>query len=290
MPMHGTDMIVNTLSNVRPFGPGDVLWQYHPRSDHHSKVSAVAVVIDLLADRESGALRDHVRAGDVGFSVNPVLTDPANGRRKTLDLAIARPNHAKPFRRARTLRRYAEDLGMVLSREQWDLLDELPQIRECHVREPLIALENKACMTAFSKAAPRLRNELDGSREAINNCGRDVIAGGLVLVNAAKTFVSPTFRLNGEQTNPALREITHHVQPEDAYRSAQKLRGIEPRRNPTEDGFDALGIVVVEAHNDGSPWGFVTDPAYGAPKVDEPWSYTSVVQRLSGEYRRRFGH
>jgi hypothetical protein len=285
--MLGPEIITNTLSKVRPFGPQNRLWQYHPRSDHHSKVCAVAVVIDLL--QESPVLRDHVERGEVGFGVNPVLTDPSNGRRKTLDLAIARPNDAKPIRGARTLRRLAEDLDMVLAPAEWRLLDELPQIRECHVKEPLIALENKACMTAFSKAAPRLRNELDGSREAINNCGRDVIAGGLVLVNAAKTFVSPTFRLNGEQDDPALREITHHVQPEDAAGSVRKLRGIQPRRNPTEDGFDALGIVVVEAPNDGSPWRLLTDPAYGAPAPDEIWHYRFVVQRLAGEYRKRFG-
>lgn len=285
--MHGPDLITRTLSQERAFGPEGRKWQYHPRSDHHSKVCAVAVVIDLLA--ESRELRDHVERGDAGFQVNPVLTDPATGRHKTLDLAIARPNDARPLRRARTLRRLAEDLDMALTRQESRLLDSLPQIRECTVKEPLIALENKACMTAYAKAAPRLRNELDGSREAINNCGRDVIAGGLVLVNAADSFVSPTFRTNGWVDDPALRVPSPHMQPWDAAGAARKLRGIQPRRNATEDGFDALGIVVVEARNDGGRWKLVEDPQYGAPQPGEIWDYTYVVQRLAGEYRKRFG-
>lgn len=286
MNMIGPEVIRATMSKERLYGSGENarVWQYHSRSDLHSKVAAVALMIDLL--QECPELCDHVDAGLVGFSVNPKMRDVTN-REKTLDVRFGRVDDALPLRRARTLDRLIEDYDMELTTEQWQLVNRLPRAREALSKQELVVLENKACMTAFAKAAPRLRNELEGAVAAVNNTDRRAIAGGLVLINAADTFVSPVFRENG-YVEKGVRRLSHHAQPEDAVRSALKLQNIPMRTSPDELGFDALGIVVVSAVNDGSPWELVTDANRGAPSPQDVWHYTKVVQKLARLYRERF--
>jgi hypothetical protein len=286
MVMIGPEIIRATMSKERVYGSGDNarIWQYHSRSDYHSKVAAVALMIDLL--QESEELRDDVDAGKVGFDVNPKMRDGTN-REKTLDMRFGRIDDALPLRRSRSLVRLIEDYDMELTKAQWQIVHGLPHVKEALSKQELVVLENKACMTAFSKAAPRLRNELEGAVEAVNRTDRRAVAGGLVLINAAETFVSPVLRDNG-YVEREQRRVSHHMQPEDAFRSIQKLQNIRPRETVDDLGFDALGIVVVAAQNDGSPWTLVDDPAFGAPQPQDVWHYTKVVQKLARLYRIRF--
>ena len=285
MVMIGPEIIRATMSRERMYGPASnqQMWQYHSRSDFHSKVAAVALTIDLM--NESEELREDVEAGRVGFSINPKMRDQTN-REKTLDLRFGRIDDALPLRRARTLDRVIEDYEMVLDEPQWAMVHALPTLREAHAKEQLIVLENKACMTAFAKAAPRLRNELEGAVQAINATDSRAVAGGLVLVNAAETFISPVLRDNGYLPKEE-RRPSHHLMPEDAARSVKKLQNIPLRSDANTLGYDALGILVVEAANDGSPWRLVDDPEFGAPEPQSVWNYTKVVQRLATLYRER---
>lgn len=284
MEMWGPEIIRATLSRTRSFGPSSGRWQYHPRSDHHSKITAVAVMIDLL--RESEDLRRDVQRGTVGFGVNPILTDQTN-RRKTLDMMFARPDDANPSSSSRTLADLVLEYGVELTDGQRRELAELPTIRECRVKQALVVLENKACMTAHSKAAPRLRNELEGARDAILASDPVTIAGAFVLVNAAATFVSPTYKDNSER-KPNSRRATVHRQPDDARRAIERLEALPLRKRQDEIGYDVLAILALVGVNDGSSWELVDDPAYGAPTTSDIWNYTRAVQRLGVLYRQRF--
>lgn len=43
-------------------------WQYHPRSDHHSKAVCWAILFDLL--QASSLMREHARDGLIAFGIN----------------------------------------------------------------------------------------------------------------------------------------------------------------------------------------------------------------------------
>ena len=64
-------------------------WQYHSRSDHHSKVACWGLLFDLL--RHCALLRDHAARGLVGYGLNHQMGDFRTGRKKNLDLVICRP-------------------------------------------------------------------------------------------------------------------------------------------------------------------------------------------------------
>ncbi|MGH8887619.1 MAG: hypothetical protein ACRDYX_21105 [Egibacteraceae bacterium] len=87
--MHAPDILVRTLTRPAPMGPSHTEWQYHSRSDRHSKVACWGVFFDLLLT--SGLLRAHVANGRVVFGVNHAMHDFVHDQRKDLDLVIARP-------------------------------------------------------------------------------------------------------------------------------------------------------------------------------------------------------
>src|SRR4051812_20781040 len=88
--MDGPSILVASMSVPQPRGKNKELWQYHSRSDLHSKVGCWGVLFDLL--QQSRLLRQHAQSGKVIFGVNFEMRDFATGRRKKLDLVIARPS------------------------------------------------------------------------------------------------------------------------------------------------------------------------------------------------------
>lgn len=241
------------------------------------------MAIDLL--RESPELREGVSEGRVGLQLNPKMRDRTN-REKTLDLGFGLIDDAAPKGRARSIEELLENYLAVLTDADREVISALPEIREAPSKQDLVVLENKACMTAHGKAGPRLRNELEGAVEAINSSDPDTVAGGLVLVNAADFFYSPVFRDNGH-VEPEERRQSQHHQPSDAAESIAKLKNIPLRTKDKQFGYDALGIIVIDAHNDGRPWTIVEDPAFGAPEPQDIWSYSRMIQQLAKVFRQR---
>jgi hypothetical protein len=236
--------------------------------------------------QESAELRDDIAAGLVGFQINPKMRDRTN-RQKTLDLGFGLIDDAASRRgRARSLVSLIEETGAVLDGGQRAIVQNLPTIREARSKQDLLVLENKACMTAHAKAAPRLRNELEGAVDAINNSDLNTVAGGLVIVNASDTFISPVFRDNG-YVEPNKRRVTQHVQPDDVLKAVLSLKNIPLRNASRATGYDSLGIVVINAANDGSPCRLVDEVRLGAPSPDDIWNYTKFIQQLAKIYRQR---
>ena len=197
------------MSIAQPRGPTKQLWQYHSRSDLHSKVACWGVFFDLL--RTSALLRHHAEQGKVIFGVNFEMSDYATGRKKDLDLVIARPS-SSPGTATKTLGDLAVQWAIELDAEQRGELTSLPPISEGDVSGSgvLVALEAKAAMTAHQKARPRLYDELNSSHLTIHGASSQALAVGLVLVNAAETFISPGKQDGGEP------DVSHHKQPEAA--------------------------------------------------------------------------
>ncbi len=259
-------------------------WQYHPRSDHHSKVACWGVLFDLL--QHSELMRAHAADGLLAFGINHVMTNFTNGKRKALDLVVCRPKaggsaNIKPVMFATLAAQY----GIELSTEESAALQALPPVASQPVGAVRIALESKAAMTEFAKARPRLYDELASSQAIVHGDTSDALAAGLVLINGSPSFVSPT-------ANPSLSfgaplRTSHHDQPAQLALTIDHVRGLPRRADASGPGFDAIAVIALRCTNiAGDPVELIADPP--APQVGDVLHYDSLINRLIGSYAARF--
>ena len=227
-------------------------WQYHNRSDRHSKIASWGIVLDLL--EACPLLRQHVAAEKVGFGINHEMRDFRQNRKKDLDLVLCIPSPGDAP--DQTFAGRADHYGIVLDSSDRAALNAMPQLRRAPVGAVLVALEAKACMTAHQKALSRLYDELNSSHLTVHGAADAAIAAGFVMINAATSFASPT---KGGAPN-------RHVQPRATEITKAKVAEL-PRRSATgQTGFDAIAVVVVDCKNDGSPVSLITDGRAEAPR------------------------
>ncbi|MFE9392956.1 hypothetical protein [Streptomyces sp. NPDC006784] len=274
--MEAVDILTRSLSKAVPIR-GNML-QYHGRSDRHGQLICWGILFDLMLN--SAVLRSHVEAGKVVFGINHTLRSFSPEKKKKLDLVLCRPKAGAPSpSKPRTLHTIADKHGIELSSEQQAMLDGLPVIQEGPVGNVLVALEAKACMTEHIKALPRLYDELNSSHQIVHGHSSNALSIGFFMVNAADEFHSPT---NSDKPVP-----NRHKQPHALERAVAQVSELPRRGHHTSQGFDGLGIVVVNMNNDGtSPCKLVnTSPA---PAPDDVLHYDSMVQRMAHEYDARF--
>jgi hypothetical protein len=276
----GPAILARTMSVVRDFGKIGFRGQYHSRSDHHSKVLCWAIMFDLL--QESQLLRERAADGRVVFGLNHEMRDYKDQRTKALDLVVARPASKE---RGAPLTDLVDEYGIQLSDAEQGRLDALPELLSGPVGPVQLALEAKACMTAFSKARPRLYDELNSSHLTIHGDTDQAIAAGVAMVNRASKFISPSFNKRGLAGGEL--EYSVHKQPGDAASVVQKLHELPRRAGVGERGYDAFGIVLVDCKNDGSPVTLVTDPP--APAKGNDYHYDQLIRRTTNHYSFRFG-
>jgi len=289
--MHGPGLIARAISEIRPYGDRRRRWQYNSRSDVHSSISCWAVMFDLLL--HCSLLREHIAAGKVGFGINHEMTDFQNNKPKCLDLVICRP-HTKVAdsgeyglaSRIRTFVELGESLELPLSKNERNDLAGLPRLPIVPVGMVHIALEAKAAMTEFSKAKSRLFSELDSSISVINGHVQHAIAAALVMVNVASEFRSTIINRLGDFDNPDVVVSEHRRQPKPAQGIIDTVRQLRRRSDDRERGFDAIGVLVVDMKNDGSPCRLVTDPP-ALPPSDSMY-YDQMIARASALYAQRF--
>jgi hypothetical protein len=280
--LDGPEIVARTISATSIPDQYGNAWQYHSRSDRHSKAACWAVAFDLL--QRSSVLRRHIREAKVVLGVNHEMRDFQQNRAKNLDLVISRPANGSVGRR-RSFAELAEEWEIVLTQTQRDALDRLPTAREAPVGAVLAALEAKATMTAHTKAAPRLHDELTSSHATVHGASSQALAVGFVMVNAAEEFLSPdSNKFDLSQHAP---RVNRHKQPKDAEKVLNKVLDIPRRAGPGALGFDAVGAVVVDARNDGSPVKVVFDPP--APKQGDLLHYGQMIQRMVQGYEAAFG-
>jgi hypothetical protein len=253
--------------------------QYHSRSDHHSKVACWAIAFDLLAT--SALLRSHARAGKITIGVNHEMIDFKLGRKKNLDLVIARPANNAAVPNPTSLADFGARWGVILSDQEEREFGALPGITRLPVSVVLVALEAKACMTEHGKSEPRLFDELNSSQQTVHGAADQAVAAGLAMINIAERFVSPGRQLEGRE-----QRVTHHTQPAVTASAIAKVRELPRRTAPGTDGFDALGIIVIDLKNDGSP--VTIYDGVPAPQVGELDTYEAMVMRTANLYDFRF--
>jgi len=280
----GPTVLAATMSVQRTYksaGKEPTSWQYHPRSDHHSKVSCLLMGLDLLLESET--LRKHVEDGRVACGINHVMTDYKSKRRKAFDLVIHRISEKKPASPRRTFKSLLSEYGVVLTADQQSVVSGLPDVpvHTVDANDVYVAFEAKACMTAFGKARPRLFDELNSSHPTIHGDKEEAIAAGFVLINSADSFISPIINRTG--ANGPNLEVTKHKQPTDYQSVVQKVRELPLRSYTKEFGFDAVGIVLMHCANDGTPVAVVDDP----PTLRD-YEYDRMIKRVASLYEARF--
>ncbi len=275
--MDGPEIIRRSISAARIPDQFGNTWQYHSRSDRHSKIACWAIAFDLL--QRSPLLREHVQSGKVVLGVNHTLRDFQTQRKKDLDLVIAQPAGPIPNPAKRSFADLAKAFGVVLSRTEAATLAALPDAPEAPVGPVLVALEAKACMTAHVRALPRLHDELDSSHQTTHGNSERALAVGFVMVNVSDSFRSPDRNKFLLSKAPAV--VNRHRQPDDALRVIGKVREIRRRSGGSSTGFDAVGVMVVDLPNDGSPMKLPAEP-------DPGFHYDEMVSRVAHEYAATF--
>jgi hypothetical protein len=281
--MDGPEILVRSMSEPIVVDKAGNRWQYHSRSDQHSKVACWALLFDLL--HHCPLLSQHVATGKVGFGINHEMRDFKNNRKKDLDLVICTPGSAKEKDHA-NYRDLVEEYGIRLTARQKAQLGEYPKLKRVPVGSVHMALEAKAAMTEHIKALPRLFDELNSSHLAIHGSADFAIAVGFAIVNFAATFVSVDRNKTSSPGHP--KSVTKHTQPKATVRTIQKLEEIPRRTQGGVEGFDALGIVVIELRNDGTPVKIVTGPP--APGPNDVWHYDQMIRRIASLYAAKFGN
>lgn len=275
--MRGPDILARTLSVGSSRGNSSRAWQYHSRSDVHSKVACWCVLFDLLL--ECDVFRRDVALQRVGFGINHVMPGSIN---KTLDLVVTRLPMRRQVRSRTSFVDLASRFGLALSAEDRDILSSLPgfesEDRREDVSEVAIALEAKACMTEHSKSLPRLHAEILATGFLAKQNSPQCITVSYSMVNAADEFVTPS---EGGRRNS-------HTQPEDAAKVIDMIFRAIPRASQYPGlGYDVIGVTVVECRNDGSP--VIVVEGGPAPRRDSAIHYERMITSLCGAYRQRFG-
>lgn len=279
--MHGPEILVEAMrERTIPDKYGNV-WQYHSRSDRHSKVACWGIALDLIST--SSLLRQHVEDGRVVLGVNHEMRDFGTGRKKDLDLVIARPS-GPVDPKSKTFASLADRYGITLSPAQQASLDALPDWPIAAVGAVLVALEAKATMTAHIRALPRLYDELNSSHVCVHGASRQALAIGFEIINASPRFMSSD--MNKFDLSKLDPRYTEEPQPRSLVRTLEKMAEIPRRSNVRETGFDGFGVVVIEGANDGTPFSVVT--AKPAPQPGEPFHYDGMIARMANEYDTTF--
>jgi len=136
-------------------------YNYHPRSDSHSKALALFIWEDLQSS--CAAIRRDQHKGIIDAGINMRYRWPKTSKDKTIDLAI----------------------GTV------PLVTGSQQVR--------ISCELKTVMTEHGKSKPRVFDELSSSYQIVHAADPRAIAAGLTVVNISDSFVSPLRQRAGEE-------------------------------------------------------------------------------------------
>ncbi len=280
--IRGEKIYVQTLSAGSVAAADGRFWQYHSRSDAHSKAACWVIVLDLLGN--CPLLRRHVEAGRVGFGINHEMRDFRMNRKKNLDLVVCTAGPTATGK-AVLFSDLVETYGIVLDPAEKELVSNLPPFRRTPVGSVLVALEAKACMTEHIKACPRLYDELSSSFQTVHGDTKSAVAAAFVTINTAGEFLSPIRNKNVAAGEPP--HVSKHDQPKCARRVLEKIKELPRRSGEDGDGYDALGAVFVDCRNDGSPISMVEKLSDGTA-IDPIITYSEMIRRISSLYASRY--
>ncbi len=223
---------------------------YHPRSDKHSNALARAIVRDLVTHCRS--MRDAAARGELVFQLNVTLHAGTSEWKSDLVLGPPALGQAVP-----------PSAGASIVQARPSRID--------------IAVELKSVMTEHRKAVKNRKRDLEAHHEHVHHYNRESIAGGVLVINAASTFLSPL------RTTP-----TTHREPEELVRHCiAELRAVALRGGSRTDGLDAKCAIVVSMDNvHPETVRFVTRGP--APPVGDPLHYDAFIHTICDQYTRQF--
>jgi hypothetical protein len=272
--MRGPTILARSMSIATRRGKSPKAWQYHSRSDAHSKIACWTLLFDLLL--ECDVVRDVAEQGRLGFRINHMMVGPIN---KTLDLVLTIVQPAREPVSRRTFADVADVLGVALDDSDRQALAGLPlfyEERKDDVSEVAVAVEAKACMTEHVKSLPRLHAEILATGYLAKLAAPHCISVSYSLVNAAPTFFSPS-----GQGAP-----NRHNQPDDAGRVVQMISNAVPTASKNNQyGYDVIGTTVVDCRNDETAVTVVHVPP--APMRNDHTHYERMLVSLCGKFRER---
>lgn len=288
--MSAVDIFVRT--NTLPTGGAQTpfqhgrSWQYHPRSDRHSKTACWAILFDLF--QNCALLRSHALAGKIGIGINHPIYNLATRKKKNLDFVIQRIDSDAPAEPRKKGARYfaglVQELGVILTPEEATILAELPTANLLAAPDApvLMALEAKACMTEHIKSKPRLFDELNSSHALVHSSqSSGAISAGWVVINTSSTFVSPL--RNNFPPSTAVPDVVSQHKSGVASALAAHLATLPVATGANPNGFDALGISMVSCANNGTP---ITKDTTTA--VPPGLGYSQFLSNLNQLYSTRF--
>ena len=278
--MFGEQILARSLSVAAVNDSFGNVWQYHSRSDRHSKISCWGVLFDVLI--ACPLIRQHAVEGKIRFGINHPMTDFVTGREKVLDLVVCIPRAEAGL--PETFGSLADRYAISLTAQEQSRLASLPDLLEGPVGDVLIALESKACMTAHHKAAPRLFDELTSAAQCINGSAPGAIAVGHSVVNTSPQFISSD--RNKKRFRGTVRVVSRDNQPASWEKTLATIRRLVVRGHATERGYDALAVTMLSMVNDGSPVVVATTPP--ALPANDSLNYQRMIARISGLYDTRF--
>ena len=276
--MFGEAIITRSIGAARIEDSHGNVWQYHSRSDRHSKIACWSILFDLL--QTCSLLREHIATGKVAFGINHQMRDFKQDRKKNLDLVLC-GSHGTPSKV--TFADYGAQCGIVLESGEKQVLEKLPPLRQAPVANVHVALEAKACMTQHVKALPRLHDELASSHQTIHGDTGSAIAAGYVMINCADSFISPDRNRTRVRKNKFV--VNPHKQPAVAEKTLGMVMKIPRRADEKENGFDAIGLSMVRCANDGST---VDVDVVANPALPDIVRYASFIRRISHLYGTKF--
>lgn len=270
--VRGPDILARTLNVPTRRGMGTEMWQYHPRSDVHSKIACWTLLLDCIL--ECDALYEDARAGHIGFKINYVMVGPIN---KTLDLVLTRvPRSRNTTEKRRSFGAVGTSYGIELSAVDALEVEKLNMVVEenvTDVSEVALAVEAKACMTDHIGALPRLHAEILATGYLAKRATPECTVVSYTLVNAADTFISSS------------KGLKRMRQPESANAVLRMLNEAVPLcRDQRLFGYDVVGALSIVCRNDGS---LVThSPIVGSPDRDTAIHYERMIRSICSAYRR----
>ncbi len=236
--------------------------QYHPRSDAHSNAMCMAILGDLL--EHCAPLAGRARAGRLVAELNHTVT--VNHQRWNIDLALGPPADG-----ARSM--------------------EVDPIRFATPSLVEVAVEVKGIMTEHGKARYNRLRDLQAFHHHAHVYNEDVVAVGVVVVNVAPVFWSPTRDRADVTSHGDIRRIGRET--------VDTFRNLPLRHSPRDGaGLEAATVLLVDHDNlrknpDLPP--NAPDPretrlvsSAPAPASGDPLNYVTMVHRVCRAYGDRW--
>lgn len=228
---------------------------YHPRSSKHGGLQCRYFIDDLLY--VSDAIRRAAEGGEIVYAEDYDVGD-TRGLGWNVDLVIGPP----------------EEDSQVDESNEAGMSDGEPS-------EVWVAVDAKSIMTEHQKARRNRQRDINSFADIMHTHDERSITAGIILVNQAETFDSPTRDADDFTTHTNVDRIVGEII--DLFGNIDRAEG-EMSAN-----LDEVACIVVDHTNHIEDVGdstLGTEPP--APQPGDPTQYRTFVSRLAATFEDRF--